>query len=312
MYAVSGRWSDRVTGFRHRRYAQSWREVGTPRELPHCGGWILERRIEGFGCLDATGCYPLFCCRDWSQLHRDINELGDGLVSLAIVADPFGDYDESYLRRCFPDTVVPFKQHYVIDLARPRNENASKHHRYYARKALREISVQAHPNPPEYIDEWMELHEHLVVKHRITGVKKFSRLAFTEQLATPGIVVLRATCGQTPVAAMLFFMQDEVVFAHVLGCSELGYELNALYAIIWSAMEHFRGAVRWLDIMGVPGVKDAGSEGIRQFKRGWTGETRMAWFCGRIFDLDRYRELAEATGSTGASYFPCYREGEIV
>ena len=44
------------------------------------------------------------------------------LESLSLVTDPFGDYTESELHACFPDLVVPFKEHYVIDLEKPRNK----------------------------------------------------------------------------------------------------------------------------------------------------------------------------------------------
>lgn len=300
------------TGYLHPRYAASLGELGRARELPRCGGFILERPVPAFPFRDAMGCYPLFACRDWSQLHADVEELSGGLVSLALVTDPFGDYDEAYLRRCFPDLVVPFKEHYVIDLEKPREKTVSKHHRYYARRALRRVSVTPHPRPPELLDEWMELHQYLIVKHDIHGIRAFSRRSFSEQLSTPGMVVLRATCASEPVAAMLFFLQEDVAYAHVLGCSDAGYQSGALYAVLWSAFDEFAGRVRWIDIMGVPGLGDAGSEGIRQFKRGWTRETRTAWFCGRILDRTRYAEIVKATQTSRASYFPAYRRGEMV
>ena len=67
------------------------------------------------------GCYPIFTCQDWSKLAPDLQDLGDALVSLALVTDPFGEYDEPYLRRNF-DIVFPFKEHYVVDLQRPITE----------------------------------------------------------------------------------------------------------------------------------------------------------------------------------------------
>ncbi len=257
------------------------------------------------------GCYPLFACRDWSQLHLDIEDLGDDLVCLSLVADPFGDHDEGYLHRCFPDVVLPFKEHYVVDLEKPRNKVVSKHHRYEARKALRQLSVHVHPTPLEFLDEWMVLHEHLIIKHDVRGIAAFSRTAFAEQLSTPGMVLLWAQHGDEPVAAMLHFVQDDVAYAHILGCTDVGYAHGALYALLWSAIEHFTGSVRWLDIMGVPGAQDEGSEGIRRFKRGWSKETRMAWFCGRILDRERYSEIVAATGKSQTEYFPAYREGEM-
>ena len=66
------------------------------------------------------GCYPIFTCQDWSQLANDLQDLGCDLVSLALVTDPFGEYDEPYLRRIF-DVVFAFKEHYVADLQRPIN-----------------------------------------------------------------------------------------------------------------------------------------------------------------------------------------------
>lgn len=300
-----------TTGYLHPEYAQSHSEFGRLRELPLCGGWILERDVPGTPHRDAMGCYPLFACRDWSKLHLDLAALGDELVSLTLVADPFGDYDEDDLKRGFPDLVVPFKQHHVVDLEKPRHQVVSKHHRYYARKALREVSVDVHPDPPAFLDEWMELHRHLVAKHDIRGVKAFSRRAFAAQLSTPGIVLLRATFASKPIAAMMFFVQGDVAYAHVLGCTDDGYERGALYAILGFAIEHFTGVVRWCDVMGVPGVEDDGDDGVRQFKRGWSRETRTAWLCGRILNRPRYDELVEATGTSGVDYFPAYRSGEL-
>jgi hypothetical protein len=197
----------------------------------------------------------------------------------------------------------------VIDLEKPRNRVVSKHHRYEARKALRQITVHSHPNPPEFLDVWTALHRCLIDKHAITGVAAFSRSAFADQLATPGMVALEARAGDEPVAAMLYYLQGDVAHAHLLGCTELGYLHGALYALLWRAIETFTGSARWLNIMGVPGHQDAGSEGIRQFKRGWTREQRTAWLCGRIFDPVRYAALVAATGSTGSRYFPAYRDG---
>jgi hypothetical protein len=291
----------------HRRFAESHREFGAPRELPGCGGWIVERTIPGSDAKDAMGCYPLFACRDWSRLHADIEDLRSGLVSLALVADPFGDYDEAYLHRCFPDLVLPFKEHYVVDLTRPSQQVVSKHHRKYARKALRRVEVHVHPNPPDFLETWIALHDQLVAKHHITGIGAFSRSAFAEQLGTPGAVLQWASYQGEPVAAILYLEHGEVAYAHILGCSPVGYAQFALYGLLWCAIEHFRASAHWLDLMGVPGLADEGSEGIRQFKRGWTAETRMAWLCGSILDRPRYAELVEATGTAAATYFPAYR-----
>ena len=110
-----------LSGYGHPSYAASLAEFGTPRRLRRSGGWVLERRIAGTEARDAMGCYPLFVCQDWRALEADLDEL-DGLVSLALVSDPFGDYDEDVLRRCFRDVLVPFKPHFVTDVSRPIGE----------------------------------------------------------------------------------------------------------------------------------------------------------------------------------------------
>ena len=110
-----------VTGYLHPDYAQSLAEFGTPRLLSRCSGWILERQIPEFPYHDAMGCYPLFTCQDWSLLYADLESIGDDLISLALVTDPFGDYDSAYLRTA-SDLVIPFKEHYIVDFRRPLNE----------------------------------------------------------------------------------------------------------------------------------------------------------------------------------------------
>ena len=300
-----------VTGYRHPQYAWSLQEFGKPRELPQSRGWILERSIPMFSDTDAMGCYPLFACKDWSRLHLDIDDLQNQLVSLSLVTDPFGDYSEPYLRRCFPDLVLPFKEHFVIDLEKPPAQGVLRRHRKEARRALRQVMVQVHPNPPAFLDAWMNLHSHLIAKHNVKGIAAFSRSSFAAQLKTPGMVVLWASYGGEPVAATLYFVHDGIAHGHVLGSTDVGYEHGALYALIWSAIEHFKGSVRWINLMGVPGAHDVGSEGIRRFKMGWTRETRIAWLCGKILKPERYAEIVRATGTSQARYFPAYREGEM-
>jgi hypothetical protein len=257
------------------------------------------------------GCYPLFACRDWSRLGSDVEGLGERLVSLTMVTDPFGEYDEALLRRSFPDLAVPFKQHCVIDLHKPVSDVVSRGHRKEARRALRAVRVHVHPSPAEFLDTWMDLHRHLVARHRIRGIPAFSRAAFAKQLATPGIVVLWAALGDEPVAATLYLLHDGVAYGHVLGCTDAGYKHNALYALIWSGIETLRGSAQWIDLMGVPGADDAGGQGIRHFKQGWTPETRTAWLCGRILNARRYDELVRVTETARARYFPAYRDGEM-
>jgi hypothetical protein len=162
-------------------YAASLSEWGEPRALPRSGGSILVRAIAGSPDRDGMGPYPIFCCADWSKLREDVNELASDLVSLVLVADPFGAFDEDMLRRSF-DVVSAFKEHRVADLREPREKLVSKHHAYYAKRALRTLHVAAEDEPVRALDEWASLYDSLKERHALRGIKAFSRAAFEKQL----------------------------------------------------------------------------------------------------------------------------------
>ncbi len=168
-----------MTGYLHPAYAESFAEFGTPRELRRSGGWILDRQIPGFSFRDAMGCYPLFACQDWSQIDSDLKDVGnDGLVSLSIVTDPFGDYHEAHLQRCFNHVVKPFKEHFIVDLSLPISTFVTSHHRRYARKAIQEQYIEMCETPSRFLNEWTDLYAHLIDRHNIKGIHAFSRSAF--------------------------------------------------------------------------------------------------------------------------------------
>jgi len=255
------------------------------------------------------GCYPLFVCRDWSALEADLADL-DGLVSLSLVSDPFGQYDERDLRRCFPDVLMPFKPHFVTDLTRPLTDVVSRHHRYYARKALDRVTVERCASPAAHLDEWILLYSHLIARHDLKGIQAFSRGAFAAQLGTPGIVMLRATCDGEVVGAHLWYQQGNVAQSHLAAVSARGYALMASYALHWFALQTFAGEVSWLNLGSGAGLRSDPRNGLTAFKRGWATGTRMAYFCGRILDRPAYDALAARSGATDG-YFPAYRRGEF-
>jgi hypothetical protein len=300
-----------MAGYMHFGYAESLAEFGVPRELPRCEGWILERQIPGFTYRDAMGCYPLFCCRDWSQLYADLEDLDDELVSLALVTDPFGDYDPAYLRRCFRDVVIPFKKHFVVDLHRPMTDIVSKNRRKKARKVLKEVCVEECQEPAQFIDEWVALYTILSERHNISGIQAFSRVAFAKQLSIPGMIMLRAVYQGTTVGATLWFVQGQVGYGHLAAFNKIGYELRASYALDWFALEFFSDKVRWLDLGAGAGITGESTDGLSEYKRGWSTGTRTVYFCGRIFDYQRYAEIMKAKGIPGTDYFPAYRKGEF-
>lgn len=302
-----------ATGYLHARYSESLSEFGTPRSLSECGGWILERQIPDSNLRDAMGCYPLFSCQRWSQLNADLARVGNSLISLAVVTDPFGEYDAAYLKESFRDLVVPFKEHFVVDLSRRPNSFVSAHHQRNARNALRRIRVEACVNPLDFLEEWTNLYGVLVARHNITGMTVFSHACFEKQLSVPGISMLRAMHNEITVGMLLWYVQNSRAYYHLGAYSELGYELGASFALFSYCLEYFaeRG-VRWLNLGGGAGLAGDEKSGLNRFKQGWSTGTRTAYFCGRIFDQENYQLLVSTRHAPRTSYFPAYRVSDFV
>jgi Acetyltransferase (GNAT) domain len=301
-----------MRGYNSQEYAHSLAEYGIPLELTRCKGWVLKRSIPGNLAFDAMGCYPLFACQDWSKLALDLQDLSEELVALSVVTDPFGQYDAPGLQQTFVDVVKPFKQHFVIDLHRPHESYVSKHHLRNASKARQTLRVEKCDQPALLLDEWTALYDTLIERHNITGITKFSRTSFAKQLQVPGLVAIRAVHAGATVGMLLWFLQGDVGYYHLGAYSPLGYELRASFALFWFAIEYFSASgLRWLNIGAGAGLGSDEKDGLTRFKKGWSTGTRTAYFCGRIFDHARYREIAHAKGIAGTDYFPAYRLGEF-
>jgi hypothetical protein len=296
----------------HPDYAKSLAEFGSPRFLRESGGWILARQIPNSHHLDAMGCYPLFACQNWSRLHADLASIGNTLVSLAVVTDPFGEHDPPYLRECFPDVAIPFKEHFVVDLSRAPDTFVHSHHRRNARKALREMRVEKCDNPVGFLEEWMSLYATLVERHKITGITAFSRESFASQLLVPGIVMLRAVHNDATVGMLLWYEQGKRAYYHLGAYNSRGYELGASFASFDYAINYFaKRGFEWLNLGSGAGVGTSGEQGLTRFKQGWSTGVRTAYFCGRIFDQEAYRQILETRGLPPTRYFPAYRAGEF-
>jgi len=302
-----------VTGYPHASYAESLSEFGTPRQLPRSGGWILQREIPGFPDRDAMGCYPLFACRDWAGLEADLNELRGELVSLAMVTDPFGNYCEDQLRRCFPDVMFAYKDHFVVDLSLPVHDHVSPHHRRNVARAQKSVDVRWCEVPSRALDTWAALYDGLIERHGIRGIRAFSRRSFAAQLSVPGMTAFEAVHRDRTVGMLLWYVQGAVAYYHLGAHNDVGYDTRASFALFWRALEHFaRRGLRWLDLGAGAGTRQA-ADGLTRFKRGWSTGTRPAYFCGRIFQPSAYRAITNSAGvSAETDYFPAYRQGEFV
>jgi len=299
-----------IGGYYHRDYAASLSEFGSPRFLGGSRAWVLERPVPGLPYRDASACYPLFCCYDWSKLSGDIDALPPDLLSLSMVTDPFGCFDPDALGKCF-DRFLPFKVHYVADLTKPLETFVSKHHRYYARKALARMQVEVTDTPAAYVSEWTGLYGNLAKRHHLSSISTFSRQAFAAQLAVPGMIMMRAIHEGETSGAHLWALHDGVVHSHLTAFSDRGYGLMASYALHWAALEYFRGKVAWLNLGGPAGLNPGRQDGLAQFKRGWASDTRNVYFCGRILNKNGYGEAIARRGVRGSNFFPEYRDPSI-
>lgn len=303
--------SGTCAGYLSERYARALAAFGHPRALTRSGGWLLERSIPGTPLTDALGCYPRFFCHSWDRLGEDLHELAQRMVTVALVTDPFTPMAPDHLQKLFPDACFPFKTHLVIDLERGLDRAVSRHHRYQARRARQSITVERCAQPLDFLDEWNALYDVLIRRHRLSGIKAFSRESFQEQLGVSGIIAFRATHQGQAIGGHLWYPQGEIVYSHLAASNEMGYRLGAAYALHWEALQYFVSNYRWVDLGSVAGVSGEARDGLWRFKQGWANDTRQAYFCGRIFDRDAYRALAGDRVTGQSAYFPAYRAGEL-
>jgi hypothetical protein len=300
------------TGYLHPLYAQSLSAFGEPLELPASKGWILRRSIPGTMEFDGMGCYPLFACENWTNLEKDLSLLEEQLVSLSLVTDPFGKYTHQKLLRDFRDVAIPYKEHFVVDLAQAPQTFVSAHHKRNAQKALQHVRVEISENPAQHLDEWCTLYDKLIERHNIKGLTRFSRSSFTGQLEVPGMIAVRAIAGGQTVGMLLWAIQKHVGYYHLGAYSTDGYKLKASFALFWKLLEYSKdNGLEWLSLGAGAGLQEDEEDGLTRFKRGWSTGTRTVFFCGRIFDADKYKEIMLVNKVKDTIYFPAYRAGEF-
>ena len=300
-------------GYLHPLYSQSLFEFGEPVELSTCKGWILKRPIPKVPFFDGMGPYPIFTCENWSGLEKDLEDLSDQLISLSLVTDPFGNYTQKDLQRYFRDVARPFKEHFIVDLEQKIQAFVSYHHQRNARKALQIVKVDVWQNPIRFLDEWCSLYDNLIERHNITGMTRFSRASFARQLSVPGMIAFRATAGKKVVGMLLWAVQNNIGYYHLGAYSSEGYELKASFALFWTLLHYFKNiGLDWLCLGAGAGLHGDQNDGLARFKRGWATGTRTAFFCGRIFDAEKYKETVLAHKIKVTNYFPAYRAGEFV
>lgn len=297
-----------MEGYLHPLYAESFSEIGTPVYLPKSKGWLIKRQIPGTKYYDAMGPYPLFFCEHWQHLIDDLEDLREQLISVSMVIGPFNNFPMDAYEKSF-DVFYPYKDHYILDTSLPVTESISKYSRRDARRALKAVWIEHKISPDIDLDEWVELYDHLIKRHNITGIRMFSRECFAKQISIPNTHYFRALHNGKVVGGNLHYIQDKVAYGHLLALTPEGYELNASYAIKWQAVQHLSDIVRWINFGGGVGEKDEKMSGLDLFKKKWTNTIEKSYFCGKIFNRNAYQQISENIKLT--NWFPAYRDGDF-
>ena len=299
-------------GYAGEEYARSLTQIGEALPLTKSGGWILTRGLNGERDRDATGCYPLFSCKEWSRLDDDLQNLPNDIVAVSLVADPAADVTMASLEKAFPDVCYHYKDHFFADLTRPLTSFVSEHHQRNAKRSSKTLRIEMLANPVEYLSNWIGFYDQLIARHQITGQAAFSSFSFEKQLQVPGIRAFAAWKGEEMVGMILWMVTAETAYYHLASYSDLGYETKASFALFWHCLEVFaaEGISRAAFGGGAGTVKS--SEGLNRFKAGWSCEVRPAFLCGRILNRPRYLEIVTRSGQNASSYFPAYRTPPVL
>jgi len=229
------------------------------------------------------------------------------------VADPFAPAAIVDLSRCF-QLVRPFKKHFVIGVGDSAERHIDRHHRYYARRALKQMQVKLVNDPKTCLDDWVRLYQVLIERHQLRGIKAFSKAAFAIQFEVPGLMIFRARRNGRTIGMHLWYLQSGIAYSHLSAFDQEGYSLRAAYALHSSAIEEFKQnhaqELHWIDLGSGAGVTENESDGLSIFKRGWATAEKVKYFCGSIFDPEAYESLTAANRG-GSDYFPLYRAREL-
>lgn len=282
-------------------YANAFGPGFMPLYLPEAQTFVLKRRIPQTDACDAMGCYPLSPIAPGSSLSHDFAALkAQGIVSLVWVADPFFSPPAEALKHVF-DHVLPYKEHYVHDFSKGGYD--SRNHRYKVNRSLKSVEVRW-IDLPDHLDTWWGLYRALIAKHDITGIQAFSREYFAALCALKPFMFGAFNNGEL-VSAKLCFVHQGYAYCHLVVSSEEGYRLRAAYALYDYALKHFAAAGMKAYDMGAGAGVTSASEGLAQFKRGFSNTLVTCHLYGKILDTERYAELSQGRKT---AFFPAYRE----
>jgi hypothetical protein len=198
-------------------------------DVEEWGTALLIRHVPESSWHDALGCYPLAAIHPSADLQAGLNRLrAAGLVSVALVPDPLTGPLPQRLATAFP-ICRPFKTHYVIDRELGRVD-LSRTHRRWMRKALRMCAI-ARVELQDTLADWTELYEHLIARHQISNLQKFTPSYFASLAQMPNVHAFAASSKGSIVAMALWVHSGDVVYYHLGASNPEGYRVQAMYGI---------------------------------------------------------------------------------
>jgi hypothetical protein len=294
-----------ATGYAHPDFAKVYADVGEPVALVASGGTLLRRKIAGTSRSDLTGCYPFFCCADWSALGDDLATIATDAVSVVLVTDPFVDRRAEQLGRAF-GFARPFKTHYVADLSEPLASFVPSERMREARSAARQLEVEVASSGAAWAGDWLALWDRSRHARNPSGENRLSRQAVERLFGVPGVTVIRAIDRGRTVGMHVEVQQGEIVHGHFATYDPDYYRLGVSTLLTVFELEHFASQARFYNHGGVPGAQD-GPTGLSRFKRDFANTTRTAYLCGSVLDPAAYDRLTSRAAGSEAAFFPAYR-----
>jgi hypothetical protein len=292
-------------GYRSAEFAASHAHEGTSLELRGSGSWLVRRSVPGHPrYTDATACYPLLVCADWEHLPDDLAALVE-VVSVTAVLDPLAEADPGVLHAAFPDLLVPYKRHFIVDLGGYGTAALGSHHRRNVARGHRSCRVEEVADPASVADEWVGLYDQLRARHGVIGRSDLPPPALRQQLSVPGTRLWRADTVEGLAGMVIWMVCDRRAYYHLAAYTQSGYDERAAYALFDVSLRELAAVADLALLGGGAGVRAADEDdGLVRFKKGWGGFERTAHLGGRVIDRPTYAQISEGHPS---GFFPAYR-----
>lgn len=286
-------------------YLEALAEFGEVVRLPRSGAGVLAQRIPETDLVDARGPYPLFGAEKWEAIRNDLLERAGDWVSFVGVADPLAAPESDGLSRAFPDRCIPYKEHFVVELAGSYDGPYSEGHRRAVRKAEARLEISCLKATQTAESDWLRLYDALRREKRIEGMAAFSDSSFAKQLRMPEMTVYQALRERRVVAMSLWLVCGDHAYYHLGASDAEGYEHRASFGLFHQALhEMAKQGVRQVLLGSGAGVERRENDGLARFKAGWANASRTAYLCGVVLNKEAYKRLNR---SRTDDFFPAYR-----